>query len=257
MSLLQEIASGLDLKKADSSDAGSRDVTGKAGAGDISFTATRNTINSDGEITGSTVADYLEKAAELNDEVETVPFGLEDSDGDIVKVYVNAEQAEKFEAELKKLLGIEDDIEEVVNKLALDFDIVDVVWPKSKEEGEGDEAPVDLDAAGEYDGLGGTDDDDEMDVVAEYDPLSSMNEDIGGLREDIVPKMLKHMSGIVANLKSQSPAGVEAVTGFDRKSHTKLEMISKHVREKFPKEVEQVIAWHKSQNIDLPDWLAK
>jgi hypothetical protein len=258
MSLLTEIATGLDLKKADQSDAGSRDVTGKAGADEIGFAMTRNTINSNGEITGSDVADYLEKAADLNDEVETVPFGLEDSDGDIVKVYVNAEQADKFEEALKKLLGIEDDIEEVVNKLALDFDIVDVVWPKSKEdEGDDTSSSVDLDAAGEYDGLGGGEDDDEMDVVAEYDPLSSLDEGLEEVDGKAATRAFGKLAAIAMNLKGQGPAGVHAVTGFDPKTHTKAEMISKHLHGKYPDEVELVKTWHKQGNITLPDWLAK
>ena len=242
MSLLKEFGvttkpAAVNLKKVDSSDAGQWDTAGKAKAGtDVSFSLMRNTINSDGEITGSNVADYLERAGELNDEVDTVPFGLETDDGDIVKVYVNAEEADKFEEEMKKMLGLEDDIEEAINKLALDFDIIDVVWPKNKtEDGEED---VDLDAAGEFDGLGG-DDDEEMDVVGEYDPLSSMTE--SKVPEDLEdPKAptpeeaeaYSNLMNVVMNLDAMGPSGVEAATGYDRTENTKLEMITKYVREK-------------------------
>lgn len=134
MSLLKTITEkgpAVDLKNSDATDAGASDVMNKADSGrDISFSLMRNTINSDGKVTGSDVANYLERAAELNDEVDTVPFGLETDDGQIVKVYVNAEQADAFEEALKNLLGIEDDIEEAINRLASQFDIVDVVWPK-------------------------------------------------------------------------------------------------------------------------------
>lgn len=163
MNLLQSIVEAVDLKSSDRSDAGSSDVVDK-GARDISFSLMRNTINSDGEINGSDVADYLERAKELNDEVESVPFGLETDDGQIVKVWVNAEQADAFEAEMKKLLGVEDDIETAINNLALKFDIVDVVWPDDEDE----DGPHDDKIAG-FDVL--DDDGEPMDVVGEYEVL--------------------------------------------------------------------------------------
>jgi hypothetical protein len=174
MSLLREftgVPSGQapNLKNSDSSDAGKADVSGKLKPNDVSFSLMRNTINSDGDVTGSNVADYLEKAHELNDEVETVPFGLETDDGDIVKVYVNAEEADKFEDAMKKLLGVEDDIEEAINKLAQDFDIIDVVWPKNKDDAGEEGEDVQLGADGDFDAL--DDGDDEMEEVARYDPL--------------------------------------------------------------------------------------
>jgi hypothetical protein len=68
------------------------------------------------------------------DEVDTVTFGLETDDGKIVKVYVNAEQAETFEKALAAKLGEVDDIEEVLNDLSKEYEIIDVEWPD--EEGE-------------------------------------------------------------------------------------------------------------------------
>ena len=134
------------LKTSDQSDAGKSDVVDKATAGgDVSFSLMRNTINSSGEVTGSDVADYIERAEELNDEVDTVPFGLETDDGQIVKVYVNAEQADAFEEAMKNMLGLEDDIEEAINRLTTEFDIVDVVWPKTDDDQDGD-GEVDPDA---------------------------------------------------------------------------------------------------------------
>jgi FAD/FMN-containing dehydrogenase len=174
MSLLKEFSGQstktLDLKKSDSSDAGKTDVTNKVKADDIGFSLMRNTINSDGQVTGSDVADYLERAAELNDEVDTVPFGLETDDGDIVKVYVNAEQADKFEEAMKKLLGVEDDIEEAINKLALEFDIVDVVWPKQKVDDVEGSDELDLGGDDDFDALDDFEED-PMEVVGEYDEL--------------------------------------------------------------------------------------
>ena len=73
------------------------------------------------------------------DEVDTVTFGLETDDGKIVKVYVNAEQAETFEKALAAKLGEIDDIEEVLNELAKEYEIIDVEWPEDSEKDENPE----------------------------------------------------------------------------------------------------------------------
>lgn len=124
-----------DLKTSDGSAAGTTDVTKKA---DIGFSLMRNAINSDGQVSGSDINDYLERAQDLNDEIESVGFAIETDDGDIVKVYVNAKEADAFEQELSKLLGLSGDFEEAVNQLAQKYDIVDVVWPQSTDDDEGD-----------------------------------------------------------------------------------------------------------------------
>ncbi len=116
-----------DLKTSDGSSAGTTDTTTKPVS--VGFSLMRNTINADGQVTGSDVNDYLERAQDLNDEVESVGFAIETDDGDIIKVYVNAQEADAFEQELSKLLGLEGDFEEAVNQLAQKYDIVDVVWP--------------------------------------------------------------------------------------------------------------------------------
>jgi hypothetical protein len=67
------------------------------------------------------------------DEIDTITFGLETDDGKIVKVYVNAEQAEAFEKALAAKLGEMDDIEEVLNELSKEYEIVDVEWPEDTE----------------------------------------------------------------------------------------------------------------------------
>ena len=165
MKLLQTILErSVDLKSSDTTDAGSTDLAQKTKTSDVSFSLMRNTINADGEIKGSDVADYLERAAELNDEVESVPFGLETDDGQVVKVWVNAEQADEFEEAMKKMLGVENDIEEAVNNLALKFDIIDVVWPDE------DQGDVHNEKIAGFDEL--HDADEPMEVVGEYDLLS-------------------------------------------------------------------------------------
>lgn len=173
--LIKELSVQTALKKSDMSDAGSTDVVDKAGAAsDISFNLMRNTINANGQVTGSDITDYIERAEELNDEVDTIPFGLETDDGQIVKVYVNAEQADKFEETMKNMLGLEDDIEEAINRLSTEFDIVDVVWPRQENE-EGEEVDPDADLSiDDTSNLEDPEDDndfaeDEFDVIASAD----------------------------------------------------------------------------------------
>lgn len=71
-------------------------------------------------------------------EEDTVSFGLEDDEGNLVRVYVRAEQAREFEAALAALLGDADEndddvntsleIAEVLFDLKNKFEIVDVNW---------------------------------------------------------------------------------------------------------------------------------
>jgi hypothetical protein len=195
-SLLKEFTNQMQLSKSDGSDAGKNDVAGKgSGTNDVRFSLMRNAINSNGKVTGSDVADYLEKAHSINDEVESTLYGLETDDGEVVKVYVNAAQSDAFEVEMKKLLGMEDDIEEAINQLASKFDIVDVIWPKGSgpndEDDEDNEGGIDVDATAS---IGDPDDsdDDEMDVIASEDDETDRT---GGTGDDV----------------SQAPADAEEV----------------------------------------------
>lgn len=189
-SLLKEFT-GQDLAKSDGSDAGKHDVK-KGAVGDVKFSLMRNTINADGKITGSDVANYLEKAGDINDEVETVVYGLETDDGEVVKVYVNATQAEAFEAEMKKMLGMEDDIEEAINELATKFDIVDVIWPKGQGPAEEGEDDVDMDSSAnigdpDVDAVVEPEDDDEMEVIAASDDAPDTSSEDDAPPEDEAP----------------------------------------------------------------------
>jgi hypothetical protein len=140
-SLLKELSKGslqADLKISDGSAAGSRDVISKPV--DVGFSLMRNMINTDGQVSGSDVNDYLERAQDLDADVESVGFAIETDDGDIIKIYVSAIEADEFEQEMSKLLGMEGDVEEAINQLAQKFDIVDVVWPRDPE-GAGEQDP--------------------------------------------------------------------------------------------------------------------
>ena len=94
------------------------------------FAALQKVIGGEGEVRQSDVIDYLDTAHKINDEVDTVAFGMEDEDGNVIKVHVNAEQGDDFHKALAdKLTNREDQsLEDVLNDLADDFDIVDVEW---------------------------------------------------------------------------------------------------------------------------------
>jgi hypothetical protein len=79
------------------------------------------------------IADQLKRAEKL-DEVDTVTFGLQTDDDKIVKVFVNAKDAEKFEKIMADCLGSTDSIEDAINKAAAEVDIIDVEWPDEEEE---------------------------------------------------------------------------------------------------------------------------
>lgn len=76
-------------------------------------------------------------------------FGMEDSDGNVIKVYVKKDQAERFDRALADELAnaTENDakvsVEEVIFNLQKDFDIVDVDYPVSIEDEEPISAPAD------------------------------------------------------------------------------------------------------------------
>ena len=113
----------------------------------LGFSLIKNAINTDNDLNQTDVIDYLKKADEINDEVDTIVFGLEDDQGAIVKVYVAKDDADGFEKALGEKLGVDDDIEELLAELAADYDIVDVEWPEEEEEDEAVEGEDDPDQA--------------------------------------------------------------------------------------------------------------
>lgn len=80
---------------------------------------------------------------ESADQRDIVSFGVEDDDGQVVRVTIRADQAEEFEKALQSVMAeFEEDentkteIAEVLYKLKDNFDIVDVVWPEVEEDEE-------------------------------------------------------------------------------------------------------------------------
>jgi len=133
MKLLKEIANTQnDLKKSNTSDAGTMDTASKTS--DVSFNLMRNAINDKTDLDGADISNYLAKAEKLND-IDTVAFAVEISDKKIpIKIYVAAAEASAFEEALASMLGIDNDYEVAINTLAQKFDIVDVIWPESDED---------------------------------------------------------------------------------------------------------------------------
>ena len=98
------------------------------------------------EMSQRDASNLIQQAQDSAEEVDTVAFGLELDDGQIVKVYVNADQAEGFEKAMSDLLGQEDDIEEAIHTLSNEFDIVSVEWPEERTDGTNDNGqPVEND----------------------------------------------------------------------------------------------------------------
>ena len=89
------------------------------------------------------VNDKIEDAEDDASAVDTVTFGLETDDDQIVKVYVAVEDADAFEEKLSAMLGEVDDIEELLKTLGEEFDIVDIEWPDDEDDAEDLDEPMD------------------------------------------------------------------------------------------------------------------
>lgn len=138
MSLLQDV-NKLDepvsnFKNDESEKINEIQALGQAPKIDLTLMAKINDESTTPTIKQDEVTDVLNKAKEeADEEIETVTFGLETNDEEIVKVYVNEKDADGFEEAMSKLLGSEDSIEAALEKLSIDFDIVAVDWPDEEE----------------------------------------------------------------------------------------------------------------------------
>lgn len=102
--------------------------------GDIEFLKKLSNfgIPFDNRISNRSASNLVQQAHDSAEEVDTVAFGLELNDGEVVKVYVNAEQADDFEKAMADILGQEDDVEDAIDKMGQTFDIVSVEWPENR-----------------------------------------------------------------------------------------------------------------------------
>jgi len=170
---------------------------------DVVFNNLRNMLNSS-DINAADVMSYLNRAHELDDEVDTIAFGLELDDGKIVKVYVDALKADDFEKALGEMLGKEDDIEEVINDLAQKYNIIDVVWPEELENAE-QTAAVQAD---ELDSQGTEVTDKEEDLPSEIDTTLNKpdeNEEmLDNTEAEISPEKYKNLKDLLKGEKESS-----------------------------------------------------
>lgn len=117
---------------SDGSIAGMNDVTTKAGT-DVSFKNNQIDVNSQNGVDAAEVQDYLEKAKDINDEVDCVGFAVELDDSRLVKLYVNEKDAQAFEEELSTNLGVDKEFDELLIDLSKKYDVVDVIWPDQQD----------------------------------------------------------------------------------------------------------------------------
>jgi hypothetical protein len=122
-------------------------------------------FDSNSKLTQRDAANLIQQAQDKAEEVDTIAFGLELNDGEIVKVYVATQDAEAFEKAMSDLLGKEDDIETAINDLAGEFDIVSVEWPEDDMTGDGGSSSDVGDAAD--DAMAGEDGDGNIDDLAD------------------------------------------------------------------------------------------
>lgn len=156
----------------------------------------------------SDVLSRIDAASKKEEQNEgTTAFGLEDEDGNMVKVFVRDDQAKDFEQHLAGLLANEDnedneettamEIAEVLFKLKDQFDIVDVEWPGIEpDEEEPEEAMGSMDAGSDTSGMPGGDmsaeggemppGDAEVDIGDEED--SGMEDEGGGMEDEDAAK---------------------------------------------------------------------
>jgi hypothetical protein len=161
---------------------------------------------------------YAEKNVERD--TKSVAFGLEDKNGDVVKVYIETSQAHEFEIALQRELKQEDqrDIAEILFELRNKFNIMHVTWPTVPEDeevdmklqpkdgeskdGDGLEG-VDLPSedGDSKDGKDGKSKDDELDLA--MDPENGAADSSGSTDVDSLKGM---MDKIIDMLKSDSEA---------------------------------------------------
>jgi len=120
-----------------------------------------------------TPADVLSKVSAVDKEVQTnnntTKFGLQDSNGEIVLVYVDNEQAEDFEQAMARALAdveeaTQPEIAEVLFNMHDQFNIVNVEWPgvveDEEEDSTDDDSIMDPESESESEGEGELDGED-------------------------------------------------------------------------------------------------
>ena len=116
---------------------------------DKKFVKLKDRLDASDTVKATDVMKYLDHAHEVNDEVDTITFGMELDDNSVVKIHVNAKDADEFERVLGDYLGQETDAEKVIDELSDKFDIVAVDWPEGYKSTQQEEKPEE--DSGEHD----------------------------------------------------------------------------------------------------------
>lgn len=170
MDLFKEFQTDIDNIKPVQEDVGASEPKKQIGNMEFLKKLSNFGVPFDNGISNRSASNLVQQAHDSAEEVDTVAFGLELNDGEVVKVYVNAEQADDFEKAMSDVLGQEDDVEDAIDKMGQTFDIVSVEWPENRkaaamnaasldaepgEEGEDGETPASV-VAPEVDSEGGS-----------------------------------------------------------------------------------------------------
>lgn len=158
-------------------------------------------------------------SAKAENEDDTTGFALEDTEGNIVKVYVASNEAEEFERALGAALSGEDDddediqatpleIAEVLFKLKDRFAIVDVVWPPVEGDPEEQESTDELDVdVSDEEGADAADPEGEgEDLEGEGDDLEGDDMEADMQADDTEAEAASALSAVIDMLKSQADA---------------------------------------------------
>lgn len=163
----------------------------------------------------------LGKKATVNDNV--VKFGLQDSSGNVVMVYVDTQQAEEFEYAMSRALNdLEDmdrpEIAELLFNMHQQFNIVNVEWPQvveDEEEGdiEGDQTLTPEDGDVDGDDPVDVDGDDPVAPAANVDATSALDAIIQMMAADSEAKRQEALARAAEAKAREAEAAAKIVDG--------------------------------------------
>jgi hypothetical protein len=191
-----------------------------------------------------------EKKAEIGK--DTIPFGLEDENGQIVKVYVAAGQADDFEIALSTMLANADndnnsddvtdstEIAEVLFKLKDKFEIINVEWPTiegDEEEEQNPEQEMESDPNAEELGVDTETDPDaegdlETDITGEEDAKTALQQVIDVLKADAEAKKAEAEAREAEAKQKEAEASAQSAASKVKQEEQILDMESYYKNKK-------------------------
>lgn len=184
---------------------------------------------------------------------DTTTFGMEDEDGNIVKVYVRADQAKEFEHALGALLDGSDnnsdeqntalEIAEVLFELKNKFDIIDVDWGQIQSDEEEEQA---VEGEGNPDEMG-MDPNDPNAQGGDMPPEGDMGMDAGG-GEDAAASALQQVIELLKSQAEAQKAEADAKTAEAKAKEAEYTAIASKMKIKQEEEVLDMEAYYKKQS---------